>query len=452
MRDAMSLLDRVISFAGRDVTGDQIAEILGVADRRWLHDLAEAVLSHDAARALEIINDVHQYGFDIQHFAAELARFLRDITVIRTSGVGERLTDLSQSEYESIQRLGNLRGPDDLLAMFRVALKAAEEVAHSRFPKLALEMAVIRMAGLRPLRPLDELLSRLEELERKLPDGFMVPAGSVQGPTPRAQAPADGSPRGAAAPAPMPQGRPALRLVPTPGEEEQPEEALRPPVPTAPPVETPAPPAPPTAPMAAPRADREPVPAPVLTPVPAPVAPAPAAPSLPAPGDGAATSAQLPTPPAAVETPDAPAIAPARIRAFEAWLVETDPPLSGEIAQARLTVDAGTLEVGFKNDLFLARYQEGSPAWIRLRGCVERFFGEGARLRVRPIDRSVETTYERRERERLARLEQRRASAEHHPTVATILEAFEGRVRDIRIPQSVQDLDVPDLSDDSDNT
>ncbi|GMV43689.1 MAG: hypothetical protein AMXMBFR64_54050 [Myxococcales bacterium] len=402
MRDAMSLLDRVISFAGNDVTGDQIAEILGVADRRWLHDLVDAVLGQDAATALAIVNDVHQYGFDIQHFAAELARFLRDLLVIRVSGAGEQLTDLSQSEYQTLVQLGGRRSADDLLSIFRVALRAAEEVAHSRFPKLTLEMAVIRMAGLRPLQPLDELLGRLEELERKLPDGFVLPSGSVQ--PPRAELM---TPRG---PAPSPAPRPSLRLV---QQEEQlappaQVQALTPPAPTRPEV----PPTPPR--VEAPRVEAPRV-----------EAPAPVQGHL---------------------------LAPASLRPFEAWLAEADPPLAGQLAQAALSTDAGELLVAFKDDLFLSSFQHGSAAWERLAARVQQFFGDGTRPRVCRLDNGAETTWDRLERERVARIARREAEARQHPAVAALVAAFEGTVRRVVVHDDLKGLGAAEATDEAETS
>ncbi|MFU8805548.1 MAG: DNA polymerase III subunit gamma/tau, partial [Bradymonadaceae bacterium] len=46
MRDALSLLDQIISFAGKSVKEEQIAEILGVANRKHLFELSEAVVEH----------------------------------------------------------------------------------------------------------------------------------------------------------------------------------------------------------------------------------------------------------------------------------------------------------------------------------------------------------------------------------------------------------------------
>ena len=53
---------------------------------------------------------------------------------------------------------------DRLNQLFGFLLKGEEEVAQSTFPRTMVEMALIRMAMLRPLRPIDEIIKKLEEL------------------------------------------------------------------------------------------------------------------------------------------------------------------------------------------------------------------------------------------------------------------------------------------------
>src|SRR5207249_1908742 len=48
MRDAMSLLDQVIAYSGQKMTADDVARVLGVADRKILHELATALVGGDA--------------------------------------------------------------------------------------------------------------------------------------------------------------------------------------------------------------------------------------------------------------------------------------------------------------------------------------------------------------------------------------------------------------------
>lgn len=83
MRDALSLLDQVISFAGDQISEEQVIQILGVANRRHLFELSHAVLSRDAERALITLDDVHRYGYDLHQFASEMVNHLRDLMVTR---------------------------------------------------------------------------------------------------------------------------------------------------------------------------------------------------------------------------------------------------------------------------------------------------------------------------------------------------------------------------------
>src|SRR5206468_3022492 len=132
MRDAMSLLDQVIAWGGQKLTGEDVARVLGVASRKVLHDIAGALVGGDAARALEIVAELANQGYD--------------------------------------------------------------DVVRSGQPRAALEMLLVRLARRPPLLPVDELVRRLAALEQRLGGarGPQPPAGPSRGapaPQPMAQRP-----------------------------------------------------------------------------------------------------------------------------------------------------------------------------------------------------------------------------------------------------------------------
>ena len=86
MRDALSLLDRIISFCGESATYDQVAEVLGVADRAWLAKIVGATLSNDVKSALAVIEEIVTYGVDLRQFSGDLVHYLRDIVVLQVAG------------------------------------------------------------------------------------------------------------------------------------------------------------------------------------------------------------------------------------------------------------------------------------------------------------------------------------------------------------------------------
>lgn len=170
MRDALSLLDQIISFAGMTIREEQVAEILGVANRKHLFDLSAAVIEHDAEKALLVLDDVDRYGYDLQQFVSELVTHFRDLMVTATVRQPERVTQLTESELEIAKAQVQGITKELLHRYFSVVVEAAQKMHRSPFPKLVFEMTLVRLAELEPLTNLDLLVDRLSMLESTLDD------------------------------------------------------------------------------------------------------------------------------------------------------------------------------------------------------------------------------------------------------------------------------------------
>ncbi len=223
MRDAQSLLDQVIVFAGKKIDEAEVRAALGVADRAVLHRVTAAVLGRDPAGCLQAVDELHRYGYEVGQFCRDLVRQLRHLTVAALFGKPALLTDLSDAEVQETMRQAELRSADDLQRLFRVVQAGAEEVRRSILPAVALEMILVKMATMADATPVDQVLARLEAMERRLAGGGES-AGGRGGERPAApSAPA----RSAPTPPPGSRAAPvASSSPPTPAP------ALRPPSPS----------------------------------------------------------------------------------------------------------------------------------------------------------------------------------------------------------------------------
>jgi DNA polymerase III subunit gamma/tau len=199
MRDAQSLLDQVIVFAGKKIDEEDVRAALGVADRTLLHQVTEAILTRDPRRCLKAVDELHRYGYEVQQFCRDLVRQLRNLTVAALFQDRSLLADLPDNEIEETLRQAVLRPPVDLQRLFRLAQEGAEETRRSQLPALVLEMAVVKMASMPDATPVGELITRLEELERRLRGAGGEAPGGRGGTTPGR--PAAGTGRAGSAPA-----------------------------------------------------------------------------------------------------------------------------------------------------------------------------------------------------------------------------------------------------------
>jgi DNA polymerase-3 subunit gamma/tau len=177
MRDAMSLLDQVIAWAGPNdpsggrLTAMNVARVLGVASRTELHALAEALVDGNAAASLRIVGELAQQGFDIVHVARDLLAHLRDLVVAHAAPDDRALVDVPDAELAALRALAGRSALDDLCRLHQGLSRTFDDISKSVAPRGALEMTLVRLAARPPLVPVDDLVRRLVELEQRLGGG-----------------------------------------------------------------------------------------------------------------------------------------------------------------------------------------------------------------------------------------------------------------------------------------
>ncbi len=152
MRDAQSLLDQVISYAGENIRDEDIAEVLGLIDWQVLNDTIEAIASKNIERCMEIVENIYHFGYDLQYFCRELLQYLRNLILIKVSQRPKGLIELSGEELEIYKNQAEKFQFDQLNHLFSLLLKGEQEIAQSIFPRTMLEMTLIRMASLPPFK------------------------------------------------------------------------------------------------------------------------------------------------------------------------------------------------------------------------------------------------------------------------------------------------------------
>jgi DNA polymerase III subunit gamma/tau len=219
VRDALSLLDQVVAYVGQDkVTREKVAEVLGVADRRLLFQLADKVLARDVAATLRTIADALDRGVDLMQMSRTFLGFLHDLEIVAAVPDAEDLIDATPEEATETRALAGKAGKALVLSLFDRWARAVEDAGRSQTPRLVLEMALVDLCQAEPLLPLGDLLDRLEKLEGRLAAAGALPSRtpapvpvSAPAPAPRPRAP---SRQSAEAPAPAPAPAPSSPVAP----------------------------------------------------------------------------------------------------------------------------------------------------------------------------------------------------------------------------------------------
>ncbi|MGD0999773.1 MAG: DNA polymerase III subunit gamma/tau [Candidatus Brocadiia bacterium] len=199
MRDALSLLDQIISFCGGKPDRDAVAGLLGALGDDEMARLLKLICEKDAAGLLKTASELLARGMDVGDLLDQMTGYVRDVLVGQSCGADADLLDRAPEGAAAIVAVGKGLSADQLLYIAEILNGARRRIREGQDDRIVLEMALVKLAQSDGLASVGELIERLTALE----EGGGKPAAAS--PPPRATAAPYGN---AQAPASRPAGSP----------------------------------------------------------------------------------------------------------------------------------------------------------------------------------------------------------------------------------------------------
>jgi DNA polymerase-3 subunit gamma/tau len=168
MRDGLSLLDQIMTCIQGTITHEQVLDILGIVDRKFIFDLAESILKADIAAVLDFLDDIYDHGHDIKKLYADLLEHFRNLLVAAIGKKVNKLVDLPPGEIGQLMAQAKTTSTEVLNQVFDLLFKEEASIRLSAQPKLALEMALVRILQSKPALPIDVLIDKLDLLREEM--------------------------------------------------------------------------------------------------------------------------------------------------------------------------------------------------------------------------------------------------------------------------------------------
>ena len=157
MRDALTLLDQIVSFS-EDITAEDVKDLLGFTDVETLSRLAAAVIEGDRKSIVGIIADLTMAGTDLKTFTKDYLQFMRDLLIAKIVGDTEGIMDLSEEEVKLIHSLAGVTNEEHLALLLSELIKAEPTIRSALFPRIALEMTLLRLGMMSHFVTIDEAI------------------------------------------------------------------------------------------------------------------------------------------------------------------------------------------------------------------------------------------------------------------------------------------------------
>ncbi len=225
VRDGLSLLDQVLSYAESPISDDAVVEVLGLVKRDVILGITEALLLGDRSRALAMLADAFDYGMDVKRFINDLLDCFRTLLLIKIGGC-ESLLKHSDEDTAALKALGHGQTVESIHQKLNLLMRIADDLRFSFQPRLTLESGFLSIITAGDVVGLETLLARIDSALEQLPgepvEAAVVPPSSPKPPA----APATPAPPDERKTEDSPSAKPTFTMGPL--EDTDPEEPGRP--------------------------------------------------------------------------------------------------------------------------------------------------------------------------------------------------------------------------------
>ncbi len=144
MRDALSLLDQAIAYAGNEISLAQVQVMLGIADPLAMARLVTQVAQLDSAAVLHLLHELAEDGADLRQLNLQVGEYWRALMLAKAGADIATILDCSEDEAREILQLTSLFELEELTEFARIFAHNDLMQKNQATPQLGLELACLQ--------------------------------------------------------------------------------------------------------------------------------------------------------------------------------------------------------------------------------------------------------------------------------------------------------------------
>ncbi len=147
MRDALSLLDQAIAYGGGAVREQEIREMLGVVDRRYLQRVLDALLASDGPGLVAVADEMLTSNAPFGRTLMDLAAWIQRIALAQVGAIGDA------EDEDSLRRYAQAVAPETLQVYYQITIHGARDLQLAPDEHAGFTMTLLRLLAFGPGDP-----------------------------------------------------------------------------------------------------------------------------------------------------------------------------------------------------------------------------------------------------------------------------------------------------------
>jgi len=147
MRDAESLLGQILTLNLKEISAEDIAEILPSSDFIAVLNFVDYISNNNSHQALELVNTVALSGANLEQFALDLIEILRAILISQSGYDIKNIINVETEIVQKIKNLGQKIPTVKLIQMLDSAVARKREIKQTPIPQLPIELFAVQFSS-----------------------------------------------------------------------------------------------------------------------------------------------------------------------------------------------------------------------------------------------------------------------------------------------------------------
>ena len=147
LRDALSIFDQIVSFAGKNISYESVIENLNVLDYDYYFKVTDGVLTGNMAQVLLLFDEILTKGFDGHNFINGLAEHFRNLLVCKDPATLS-LLEVGENTQARYRQQAATSGQDLLLEGLKITAKTDVQYKGSKNQRLHVEICLMKLANI----------------------------------------------------------------------------------------------------------------------------------------------------------------------------------------------------------------------------------------------------------------------------------------------------------------
>ena len=175
MRDALSILDRCITFGYEKIDYEMVLTLLGTVNYQTIINTTDAIIDKDIENVMIIIDDILNQGKELTLFIEDLIIHFRNLLILKTTKSGNNIIKAIDEVVDLLKNQSDKLDTNEIIMYIEKLSETQLECKRALNPRVLFEAKLIKMMETNTANDISNLIKRIEELEIALKNGVVTP-------------------------------------------------------------------------------------------------------------------------------------------------------------------------------------------------------------------------------------------------------------------------------------